>query len=162
MSEFQPRVKDWILGNLVDPDNLDCLDPQELDSDLTYEESLELLRKRYPTFWLPRQSSGRIKQIVFTKDLVEKIRNGEVQVTYRTTRKSGVYYVVDNRFKKKRDTSLFINVERSETINPITLTNEDAQLAGVDTSEEIKELFEKWYGQPIPTLHRNWFTILAL
>ena len=45
------------------------------------------------------------KQIIFVKDLVDKIISGKVQATYRKSPKMGTYYVIENRFKQKPESS---------------------------------------------------------
>ncbi len=85
----------------------------------------------------------------------------QVQVTYRKSQKVGLYYVIDNRFKQKPETAkLLIEFYRTDRINPYELTDNEARLAGIETAAEIRSLFEKWYGKPIPGLFRNWFRVL--
>lgn len=92
------------------------------------------------------------------KDLVQKILDGKVQVTHRTSPKVGTYYVLDNRFKQKSDSSrLLIEFYGTDRVNACDLTDEEAQLAGIGAADDIRSLFEKWYGKPIPMFYRNWF-----
>ncbi|MCL4518834.1 MAG: hypothetical protein M1587_06515, partial [Thaumarchaeota archaeon] len=85
---------------------------------------------------------------------------GEVQVTYRKTPKVGTYYVIENRFKQKPDSSrVLIEFYQIDRVDPYKLTDEEARLAGVESAEKIRELFSKWYGTPIPALYRNWFRV---
>jgi len=92
---------------------------------------------------------------------VEKISDGKVQVTYRKSPKVGLYYVIENRFRQKPDSAhLFIEFYRTDRVNPYELTDGEALLAGIDSARQIRNLFEKWYGSPIPILFRNWFRVL--
>jgi uncharacterized protein YcgL (UPF0745 family) len=101
----------------------------------------------------------RPKQIVFVKELTESIRRGSICVTYRKTKKSGTYVVMENRFKKI-SANLLIEFYRSEKVDPYQITDNDAKLAGIADALTIKKLFEKWYGVPIPSLYRNWFRLV--
>ncbi|MGI0084539.1 MAG: hypothetical protein ACREBQ_05605, partial [Nitrososphaerales archaeon] len=86
--------------------------------------------------------------------------DGKVLVTYRKSPTIGTYYVIENRFKQKADSSkLLIEFYRTDRIDPSKLTDEEAQLAGIDTADQIRALFEKWYGAPIPQLYQNWFKV---
>lgn len=72
-----------------------------------------------------------------------------------------MYYVIENRFRQKPDSAkILIEFYRMDRVNPYELTDEEAQLAGIATAGEIRTLFEKWYGTPIPGLFRNWFRVL--
>jgi hypothetical protein len=99
------------------------------------------------------------KQIVFVKELAEKIVGGSMKVTYRKTRKAGYYYVTANRFKKG-PSNIVIEFFHSEKVDPYQLTDEEACLAGVPDAQSIRKMFEKWYGSPIPSLYRNWFRVV--
>lgn len=100
------------------------------------------------------------KQIVFVKDLVNKIISGQVQVTYRKAPKIGSYYVIENRFRQKSESSkILIEFYQTDRVDPYKLSDEEAQLAGIESADKIKELFGKWYGDPIPELYRNWFRV---
>jgi len=67
-----------------------------------------------------------------------------------------MYYVIENRFRQKSDSAkLLIAFYRTDKINPYQLTDDEARLAGAETADEIRSLFEKWYGCPIPGLFRN-------
>ena len=84
-----------------------------------------------------------------------------MKVTYRKSPKVGLYYVIDNRFKQKPESyNLSIEFYRIDRINPYELTDDEARLAGIETADEIRSLFEKWYGKPIPGMFRNWFRVL--
>jgi hypothetical protein len=101
------------------------------------------------------------KQIIFVKELIEKISDGKVQVTYRKSPKVGMYYVIENRFKQKPESArLLIEFYRTDRVNPYELNDDEARLAGIESAHQIRTLFEKWYGSPIPGLFRNWFRVL--
>jgi hypothetical protein len=100
------------------------------------------------------------KQIIFVKDLAERIESGSVKVTYRKTRKVGTYYVTHNRFKKISP-NLLIEFYKHEKVDAYSLTDDEAVLAGVSDAPTIRKMFEKWYGTPIPPLYRNWFRIIG-
>ena len=163
VSGSRSRFENWVKKNIADPDQYDKIDwDAEIGSDLTYSESIEMAIYKFPTLWKSdtlESQTKQVKQIVFIKPLVEKIRQGEVQVTYRKSPKFGVYYVVYNRFKPKTSDSPIIEFYKTEKVNPYHLSNDEAKLAGVDTSKEIITLFEKWYGSPSPELFRNWFSV---
>ena len=68
--------------------------------------------------------------------------------------------MIENRFRQKSDSAkLLIEFYQTDKVDPYKLTDDDAMLAGVPTGEEIRKLFRKWYGEPIPTLYRNWFRV---
>jgi hypothetical protein len=154
----------WMKENSLDPANLDEIDSEtEFGADLTYNEAIDLALHKFPTFWKSEsalRSENKPKQIIFVKDLVQKISQGKISVTYRKSPKVGTYYVMENRFRQKADSSrLLIEFYRTDRVNPYELTDEEAQLAGIDRADEIRMLFEKWYGRPIPMLYRNWFKV---
>ena len=155
--------ENWAKRNIADPDQYDKIDwDAEIGSDLTYSESIEMALYKFPTIWKSdtlESQTKHVKLIVFIKPLIVKIRQGEVQVTYRKSPKFGVYYVVDNRFKPRTSDSPIIEFYKTEKANPYHLSNDEANLAGVDTSKEIITLFERWYGSPAPELFRNWFRV---
>jgi|SRR3970040_525412 len=157
------RFEKWVKENLADPDQYDRIDwATEIGSDLTYSEAIEMALYRFPTLWkddIIDEQTKRIKQIVFIKPLIGKIRNGEIQVTYRKGPKFGIYYVVNNRFKPRTDDCPIIEFHKTEKVNPYNLSDDEARLAGVDTAKEIVDLFERWYGKPAPELFRNWFSV---
>jgi hypothetical protein len=130
---------------------------------LSYKEAVEFALHEFPTFWRPeymKEYEQRPKQIIFVRDLVRKISEGAIQVAYRKTPKIGTYYVIQNRFKQKANSSkLLIEFYQTDKVDAYKLTDEEAQLAGIATAVEIRDLFEKWYGTPIPSLYRNWFRV---
>jgi hypothetical protein len=68
--------------------------------------------------------------------------------------------MLDNRFTQKSGSSrLLIEFYGTDRVSAYNLTDEEAQLAGVDSADNIRGLFEKWYGKPIPMLYRNWFKV---
>lgn len=151
------RFKKWVKENLSEPDLYDRIDWDALvDRSLSFEEAADEVRRFLPSIWT-YADQRRIKKIVFVKPLIEKIKNGEVQVTYRNRRKTGLHYVVSNRFKEE-DPEVFIEFYRSEVVDVRKLTDMDAQLAGVKTAKKLKALLSKWYGKDA-TIYRNWFRV---
>jgi hypothetical protein len=100
------------------------------------------------------------KRIVFTEALIEQIQ-GRAEVTYRKFKLNGLYHLASSRFKREEANAPVIYVYRTEEIDPYILTDDDAKLAGVESAEEIRRLFESWYGKPIPHLYRNWFRLVV-
>ncbi|MHB8568061.1 MAG: hypothetical protein ACYC7D_08005 [Nitrososphaerales archaeon] len=163
----QKRFSGWTEKNCLDPEQLSKIDfDAEFGNDLSFHEAVDLALQKFPTMWKSDASSrnnGKPKQIIFVKDLVEKIIAGKVQVTYRKAPKIGTYYVIANRFKQTAEASrVLIEFYQTDKINAYELTDSEAQLAGVDNADTIRELFQKWYGSPIPILYRNWFKIKEL
>ncbi|MGI0078402.1 MAG: hypothetical protein ACRECH_02150 [Nitrososphaerales archaeon] len=158
------KFREWMKRNCVNEEQIANLDlDAEFGQDLSYNEAVEVALHKFPSLWRPeylQQYENRIKQIIFIRDLIGKIIDGKVQVTYRKSPKIGTYYVIENRFKQKADSSkLLIEFYRTDRIDPSKLTDEEAQLAGIDTADQIRALFEKWYGAPIPQLYQNWFKV---
>lgn len=158
------KLRNWMERNSVDPDRLNEIDIEaEFGKDLSYNEAVELAVHRFPAMWRAdflREYEQRPKQIIFVHDLINRIITGKVQVTYRKSPKIGTYYIIENRFKQKADSSkILIEFYQTDKINPYKLSDEEAQLAGVDSADKIRELFGKWYGTPIPFLYRNWFKV---
>jgi len=158
------RFISWMTENSLDPGNLDEIDIEaEFGTDLTFNEAVELALQKFPTLWKNEsavRSENKPKQIIFVKDLVQKISQGKISVTYRKSPKVGTYYVMENRFRQKSDSArLLIEFYRTDRVNPYDLSDEEAQLAGIERADEIRALFEKWYGKPIPMLYRNWFKV---
>jgi len=151
--------KRWVKENLCEPDIFDKIDWDMLvDRTLSFEEAVDEIRRQLPSIWLDtEQVSGRVKKIVFIKPLIEKIKLGEVQVTYRNKPKTGVYYVVSNRFKGE-EPEVFIEFYKNEVVDVDKLTDREAQLAGVETADELRRLLFKWYGKDA-TIYRNWFRV---
>ncbi len=150
--------------NCLEKDQLASIDIEgEFGKDLSYNEAVETALHKFPTLWRSdtvKDFENRPKQIIFIKNLSEKIVEGEIQVTYRKSPKIGTYYVIENRFKQKPDSSrLLIEFYQTEKVDPYNLSDDEARLAGVPSAIEIRNMFEKWYGTPIPTLYRNWFHI---
>jgi hypothetical protein len=154
----------WLSRNVADASVLRNLDLQEeFGRDLTYSEAIEMALYKYPTIWREGFLEGyrnKVKQIVFVKELFPALLDGDIKVTYRKTPKTGSYYVIQNRFARHRESStIFIEFYKAEKVNPYELDDGAAQLAGVNTADEIRKLFAKWYGDPIPYLFRNWFKV---
>jgi len=158
------KFRDWLKDNSLSPGNLDLIDINaEFGTDLTFDEAVQLAVQKFPGIWKSNNSSrdSKPKQIIFVKELVDKISDGSVQVTYRKTAKIGMYYVIDNRFRQRADSAkLLIEFYRTDKVNAYELSDEEARLAGIQSADEIRTLFEKWYGSPIPELFRNWFRVL--
>ena len=158
------RFRNWMDRNCVSEDRLKEIDVEaEFGKDLSYNEAVELAINKFPTFWKVeylKEYEQRPKQIIFVRDLVEKISAGTIQVTYRKSPKIGTYYVIENRFKQKANSSkLLIEFYQTDSVDAYKLTDEEARLAGIESADEIRELFERWYGTPIPPLYRNWFRV---
>ncbi len=158
------RFRMWAEKNCIDPDLLKNIDfDAEFGKDLSYNEAIETALHKFPTVWrteIMEDFESRPKQIIFIKELIPKIIEGEIQVTYRKSPKIGLYYVIENRFKQSRESSrLLIEFYRTDKINPAELGDEEARLAGIDSADRIRDLFKKWYGEPIPLLYRNWFKL---
>ncbi|MEM2430304.1 MAG: hypothetical protein QW779_07235 [Nitrososphaerales archaeon] len=158
------RFMSWVERNISNPKYLTICDWQaEFGNDLTFNEAINMALSKYPTIWkenVIQNHYQKIKQIVFIKPLIEKILNNEVQVSYRKTPKIGYYYVIDNRFKPC-EPKIILEFYKYEKVNPYKLTD-DAKLAGIDNADEIRNLFRKWYGDPIPMLFRNWFKVVSI
>lgn len=152
--------KRWIKENLNEPDIYYKIDWEAVvDRSLTFDEAADKIRKTLPSIWIDSDQAGerKIKKIVFIKPLIEKIKNGEVQATYRNKPKTGLHYVVSNRFRNEAPHA-FIEFYRNEVVDINKLTDRDAQLAGVETVEELKALLTKWYGKDAK-IYRNWFRV---
>jgi hypothetical protein len=150
--------------NCNDPSQLSKIDIEaEFDANLSYNEAIELALRKFPTVWRSEAFGDlpdKPKQIIFVKELIDKIISGGVQVTYRKAPKVGTYYVINNRFKQRPESSkILIEFYQTDKVDPYKLSDEEAQLAGVETGDEIRELFQRWYGSPIPGLYRNWFKV---
>ncbi|MEM3734849.1 MAG: ASCH domain-containing protein [Nitrososphaerales archaeon] len=151
--------KRWLKENLCEPDIYDKIDWDALvDRSLSFEEAADEVRRLLPSIWIDaEQGEKKIKKIVFIKPLIEKIRRGEIQVTYRNRMLSGIYYIASNRFKEEKP-KIFIEIYRSEEVDVNKLTDEEAQLAGIETAEELRSLLAKWYGGDAK-IYRNWFKV---
>jgi hypothetical protein len=158
------RFRIWMERNCIDPSQLSKIDfDTEFGMDLSYNEAIELALHKFPTLWRSQTMSeyeDKPKQIIFVKELVEKIISGKVQVTYRKSPKIGTYYVIENRFKQKHNSSrILIEFYQTDKVDAYKLTDEEAQLAGIESADKIRQLFGKWYGEPLPSLYRNWFKV---
>lgn len=151
--------KRWVKENLCEPDIFDKIDWDMLvDRSLSFEEAADEIKRQLPSIWVDTERAGeRVKKIVFIKPLIEKIKLGEVQVTYRNKPKTGVYYVVSNRFKGE-EPEVYIEFYKNEVVDVDKLTDREAQLAGVETADELRRLLSKWYGRGA-TIYRNWFRV---
>ncbi len=167
VKRFDPRlaerVRRWV-KNSAAPDAYSRIDwDTEIDSALSFNENINLLLEKFPEAW--RETSVKeyylhIKQIIFVTPLIEKMLRGEIQCTYRTTPKHGYYYVLHSRFTKThlKNPVCIIEVYKTEPVDPRLLTDQEARYAGVDTGEDIRALFRRWYGELLPNpMWRNWF-----
>ena len=159
------KFREWIRENVISPETVDYVDVEaEFGTDLSFDEAIRLAIQKFPGIWKVDPDSlrdSKPKQIIFVKELVEKISDGKVQVTYRKSPKVGLYYIIENRFRQKSDSArLLIEFYRTDRVNPYELTDDEALLAGIDSAQQIRNLFEKWYGSPLPGRFRNWFRVL--
>ncbi|MDA4131419.1 MAG: hypothetical protein OK457_11665 [Thaumarchaeota archaeon] len=84
-----PKTKEkflfWMKENSLDPGNLDELDvAAEFGADLTYNEAVDLAIQKFPTFWNTESAlspENKPKQIIFVRELVEKISDGKISIT---------------------------------------------------------------------------------
>jgi hypothetical protein len=97
---------------------------------------VRLAIQKFPGIWKIDPDSlrdSKSKQIIFVKELLEKISDGKIQVTFRKSPKVGFYYVIENRFRQKADSArLLIEFYRTDRVNPYELTDDEALLAGLD------------------------------
>jgi hypothetical protein len=156
------RFQKWMRKNCIDAERLNSIDlSAEFGKDLSYNEAIEFAVHKFPSLWSQeylKEYDSRPKQIIFVKELVKKIGDGLIQVTYRKSPKIGTYYVIENRFKQNSSSAkLLIRFYQTEKVDAYKLNDDEAMLAGVESASKIRLMFEKWYGSPIPTLYRNWF-----
>jgi hypothetical protein len=97
------RFKDWMKKNCVSQDRLNDIDFEaEFGKDPTYNEAVEIAFHKLPTLWKAeylKEYENKPKQIIFIRDLVQKMMEGKIRATYRKSPKIGTYYVIENRFK---------------------------------------------------------------
>jgi hypothetical protein len=149
------KFREWIRENIISTETVEYVDIEaEFGSDLSYDEAIRLAIRKFPGIWKVDPDSlrdSKPNKIIFVKELVGKISDGKIQVTYRKSPKVGLYYVIENRFRQKPDSArLLIEFYRTDRVNPYELTNGEALLAGIDSAQQIRNLFEKWYGSPLP------------
>lgn len=155
------RFLKWVKANLKDSSVFDRIDwSAEVDRSLTLDEAIGDVRSRFADIWKDKGGKNKVKQIVFIEPLIDKIIAGEVTVTYRGSPKSGYYYVVDNRFKKTKERMVIIELYKSELVDPKRLSDKDALAAGIETSSSLLKLLQKWYGNPLPKIYRNYFRLV--
>jgi len=99
------------------------------------------------------------RRIIFTRPLIEKIRRGEAQCTYRREPKQGLFEVYQGPWMKAKPTGILIEFYSSEQVHLGILTDADAQAAGVKDAETLRRLLERWYGKLPQTMWRNWFKV---
>lgn len=140
------KFRDWMMSNSVYPDKVLDIDIEsEFGKDLSFREAVDTAIQKFPSLWKPKSAqigNGKPKQIIFIKELIDGIYEGKVQVTYRKSPKVGLYYIIQNRFRQKSDsTQLLIEFYRTDRVNAYSLTDEEAQLAGVGDANQIRTLF---------------------
>src|SRR5690242_2889325 len=115
------RFREWIKQNSISKSASGDLDIEaEFGKDLSYNEAIELALQKFPTIWKSdsiQKYENKPKQIIFVRELIQKIENGEIQVTYRKSPKVGVYYVIENRFRQKSESSrILIEFYRTDRV----------------------------------------------
>ena len=171
LKEVNPKVvkraKMWLEKSVL-PDTFDKIDWQsEIDGALSFNENVNILLERFPLAFREEavlQFSNRMKQIVFIPKLIEGIVGGYITCTYRKTPKHGRYYVVKSRFvhTDKQMPRCVIEVYRTEEVDPYELKDVDSwpSIGPDGTAEALRDLFRKWYGEPLPKMWRNWFHVV--
>lgn len=98
-----------------------------------------------------------MRRILFIRRLVEQLRGPHPPaVSYRLTKKHGPYRVQSGGRFHPKDEGVVVVFSRSETVDPIKLTDKDAQLAGIKTREELLRLVKRWYRGIPERMYRNW------
>jgi hypothetical protein len=128
----------------------------EVDRTLSYTEAVDEITSKHPEWFRNKEKAAKVKQIVFIKSLLPRLISSEVRCTYRNRRFFGSYYVVTSRFKHD-EPCLIIEVTNNEPVKTSKLTDEEARLAGIDSSKELEKLLHKWYGRD--PVFRNWLTV---
>lgn len=153
------RFLTWWKRNLLTydmggPDEGAALD--EIDRTLSVAEAIDEITSKHPEWFRNQEKIIRVKQLVFIKPLIPLLITSEIRCTYRNRRLFGSYYVVTSRFKRS-EPYLVIEVTNNELIKTSRLTDEEAKLAGIDSSKELRKLLHKWYGSD--PIFRNWLTV---
>jgi hypothetical protein len=158
------KLRNWMERNSVDKDRLNEIDiDAELRSDLSYSEAVELAIHKFPAMWREdflRDYEQMPKQIIFVHDLVDRIIEVTCKLPIEKVRRCGhtILLKIDSS-RNPIHQEFLIEFYQTDKVDPYKLSDEEAQLAGVESAQKIRELFEKWYGNRIPTLYRNWFKV---
>ncbi len=153
------RFLKWWKSNILSyelggPDEGAALD--EIDRTLSYTEAIDEITSKHPEWFKNQGKITKVKQIIFIKSLIPSLITSEIRCTYRNRRLFGSYYVVTSRFKRT-EPYLVIEVTGNELVKTNNLTDEEARLAGIDSSKVLRKLLRKWYDKdPIFT---NWLTV---
>lgn len=105
-----------------------------------------------------------MKRIIFQKWLVEKIRNGEANVTFRTRRHQGFYEIYTGNWRRPstiKKAGLIIKIYDVKLVKTSELKDEDVRMAGVENVEKFRELMVKFYGYIPDVLWMHRFSIDA-
>ncbi len=152
------RFLKWWKSNVLSyelvPDEGAALD--EIDRTLSYTEAIDEITSKHPEWFKEQEKITKVKQIVFIKSLIPSLITSEIRCTYRNKRLFGSYYAVTSRFKRG-EPYLLIEVTSNELVKTSDLTDEEARLAGIDSSKELRKLLHKWYNRD--PIFRNWLTV---
>ncbi len=153
------RFLKWWKSNVLSyesgvPDEGAALD--EIDRTLSYTEAIDEIISKHPEWFKDQEKITKVKQIVFIKSLIPCLIASEIRCTYRNRRLFGSYYVVTSRFERS-EPYLVIEVTSNELVKANSLTDDDARLAGIDSSKELRRLLHEWYNRD--PIFRNWLTI---
>jgi len=153
------RFLKWWKSNILSydfggPDEGAALD--EIDRTLSYTEAIDEITSKHHEWFKDQEKITKVKQIVFIKSLIPSLITSEIRCTYRNRRLFGSYYVVTSRFKRS-EPYLVIEVTNNELVKTSRLTDEEARLAGIDSSKELRKLLHKWYDKD--PVFRNWLTV---
>jgi len=154
------RFTKWWHNNIIQTGRFDegaALD--EIDRTLSYSEAIDHIISKHPEWFKNQERIVRVKQLVFVKALIPSLIENSIRCTYRNRRLYGSYYVITNRFKHV-EPLLVIEVTSNELIKRNELTDEDAKLAGIGSSKELRKLLNGWYGNNNNSLvFRNWLEV---
>jgi hypothetical protein len=161
VSLLLPKLRKWAEENALSHIDLQGIDiAAEMDSTLSFQENIELLRKKFPTIWRETDLEEKPKQLILWSKLIPKILEMEKVCTYRPRKLSGTYYVVTSRFRGQKDMKALIEIIKAEQVDPLSLSEEEARWSGVESKAMLLQLFEKWYGDISQVRWRNWFRVL--
>ncbi len=151
----------WAERSIRNPLDYDEIDwDAETDGELTLHENTHIIQRSHPLAFDENQAAESIKKLVVIKSLIPKILSGEVECTYRKNTLHGLYYLVTDRFRPS-EPKIFIEAFGGDNVDPYSLSDADAQTAGVSSAKELLSLLEAWYGKPLPKIYRNWFRVKA-
>jgi acyl carrier protein len=155
------RFLKWFKDRLGD--SFDLVDPQEFDPSLSTAELMDEAEKKFGLL-MKKDEAVRVRRLVVISSLIPKIPLGEKWATYRNRPLAlGPYVVVCSRWgcrHNPRCPQVFVEVTKVEPFELSGMTDEDAQLAGVESAEELKRMLVRWYGLN-PRIYRNWFRYLG-